>query len=192
LSTSQLLRSSSHSRHELKAADQINALIPPLYSFGNAKTPINPNTSQHSRYLELHFNDRGHISSAKILAYALEKSRLNRLLHEEQSFHVFHQFIAGATLEEQDHFHLEDPSDYTLLASSGCYCLPAGVFSDDSITMNELRATMGTLGSKPKHMTSIFSLLVAILLLGTPVGKWMKQQQDANNSASSARCNVCP
>jgi hypothetical protein len=35
--------------------------------------------------------------------------------------------------------------------------LPSGPFSDDSIAM-------GTLGSKPKHMTSIFSLLFAILL----------------------------
>ena len=77
LLTSQLLRLLSHSRHEIKAADQINALIPLLDSFGNAKTPINPNISQHSHYLELHFNDRGHISSAKILAYALDKSRLN-------------------------------------------------------------------------------------------------------------------
>jgi chitin synthase len=146
-------------------AAQINALIPPLDSFGNAKTLINPNTSQHSRYLELHFNDRGHISSAKILTYALEKSRLNQLSHEERSFHVFYQFIAGAMPEEQDHFHLEDPLDYALLASSGCYRLPAGIFGDDSISMDELRAAMGTLGFKPKHMTSIFSLLVAILLL---------------------------
>ena len=164
--TSQLLRLSSHSRREIKVADQINALIPLLESFGNAKTPINPNASRHSRYLELHFNDRGHISSAKILAYALDKSRLNRLSHEERSFHVFYQFIAGATPEERDNFHLEDPSDYALLASSGCYRLPAGPFSDDSIAMDELRAAMRTLGFKPKHMTSIFSLLVAILLLG--------------------------
>jgi len=32
--------------------------------------------------------------------------------------------------------------------------------------MSELRASMRTLGFKPKHMTSIFSLLLAILLLG--------------------------
>jgi chitin synthase len=38
--------------------------------------------------------------------------------------------------------------------------------SDDSIAMDDLHAAMRTLGFKPKHMTSIFSLLVTILLLG--------------------------
>ena len=133
---------------------------------------------------------------------------------------MFYQFIAGAMLEEQDHFYLEDPLDYMLLTSSGCYCLPVGPFSDDSIAMDELCAAMRTLGFKPKHMTSIFSLLVAILLLGnlefreadhTDVSthittyphiiciisisdscwKMDESAQDANNSASGACCNVC-
>ena len=127
---------------------------------------MNPNASRHSRYLELHFNERGRISSGKVLAYGLDKSRLNRLSHEERSYHVFYQFLAGATPEERDRFNLEDPSDYALLASSGCYRLPSGPFSDDSIAMEELRASMRSLGFKPKHIASIFSLLVAILLLG--------------------------
>ena len=78
-------------------------------------------------FVELYFNERGRISSAKILAYALDKSRLNRLSHEERSYHVFYQFLAGATSEERDYFNLEDPSDYALLASSGCYRLPAAM-----------------------------------------------------------------
>ena len=76
------------------------------------------------------------------------------------------QFLAGTTPAERDHFNLEDVSDYALLASSGCYRLPSGPFNDDSIAMAELRVALRTLGFKPKHMTSIFSLLVAILLLG--------------------------
>lgn len=127
---------------------------------------MNPNASRHTRYLELHFNDRGRISSGKVLAYGLDKSRLNRLSHEERSYHVFYQFLAGATAEERDSLNLEDPSDYALLASSGCYRLPSGPFSDDSIAMEDLRAAMRMLGFKPKHMASIFGLLVAILLLG--------------------------
>lgn len=127
---------------------------------------MNPNASRHSRYLELHFNDRGRISSAKVLTYGLDKSRLNRLSQEERSYHVFYQFLAGATTTERDTYNLEDPSDYALLASSGTYRLPAGPFSDDSIGMSELRAAMQTLGFRPKHTSAIFSLLVAILLLG--------------------------
>ena len=162
----QVLRLSSHSRKEAKIAEQLRSLYPLLDSFGNAKTLMNPNASRHGRYLELHFNDKGRISGGKILTYALEKSRLNKLSHEERTYHVFYQFLAGATPEERDRFNLEDPSDYALLASSGCYRLPAGPFSDDSIAMEELRASMKTLGFKPKHIGSIFTLLVAILLIG--------------------------
>jgi len=127
---------------------------------------MSPNASRHGRYFELHFNDIGRIASAKIMTFGLDKNRLTRLSHEERTYHIFYQFIAGATSTERDMFNLEDPSDYGLLASSGCYRLPAGPFSDDSIAMTELRAAMRTLGFKPKHMASIFSLIVAILLLG--------------------------
>ena len=161
----QVLRLSSHSKREAKFADQIKAFTTLLDAFGNAKTLMNPNASRHGRYLELHFNDRGRIKAAKLLPYALEKSRLNRLAHEERTYHVFYQFLAGATPAERDQYNLEDPSDYALLASSGCYRLPAGPFSDDSVAMEELRAAMKTLGFKSKHQSSIFSLLVAILLL---------------------------
>lgn len=61
---------------------------------------MNPNASRHSRYLELHFNERGRISSGKALAYTLDRSRLTRLSHEERSYHVFYQFLAGATPDE--------------------------------------------------------------------------------------------
>ncbi|KAG6888077.1 hypothetical protein C0992_009697 [Termitomyces sp. T32_za158] len=162
----QILRLSTHSRKEAKIAEQVKAACTVLDSFGNTKTLMNPNASRHGRYLELHFNERGRISSSKVLTYALDKSRLTRLTHEERSFHVFYQLLAGATTAERDQFNLEDPSDYALLASSGTYRLPSGPFSDDSIGMSDLRASMRTLGFKQKHMSSIFSVLVAILLLG--------------------------
>ena len=79
---------------------------------------------------------------------------------------MFYQFLAGATPEERDNFGLEDPSEYALLASSGCYRLPAGPFSDDAMGMDELRGAMRTLGFKAKHTGCIFSLVVAILVLG--------------------------
>ncbi|CAL1699920.1 unnamed protein product [Somion occarium] len=162
----QVLRLSSHSKKEARIAEQIEALTPLLDSFGNAKTLMNPNASRHGRYLELHFSERGRIKSAKVLTYNLEKSRLNRLTNEERTYHVFYQFLAGATPDERDKFNLEDPSEYALLSSSGCYRLPSGPFSDDATAMEELRASMKALGFKAKNMASIFGLLVAILLLG--------------------------
>ncbi|KAF8627926.1 hypothetical protein AX17_006081 [Amanita inopinata Kibby_2008] len=166
LLANQLLRLSSHSKKEARIAEQIKSLFTVLDSFGNAKTLMNPNASRHGRYLELHFTSRGRVSGAKVLTYALDKSRLTRLAHEERTYHVFYQFLAGATGAERDFYSLEDPSEYALLASSGTYRLPAGPFSDDSIGMSELRGAMKTLGFKQKHTSAIFSLLIAILLLG--------------------------
>lgn len=127
---------------------------------------MSSNASRHGRYLELHFSERGRISAAKILTYGLDKSRLNRLSHEERTYHVFYQLLAGASPQERDHWNLEDSSDYALLASSGCYRLPAGPFSDDSIAFGELKSSLRTLGFKPKNVSAMFQLLVAILLLG--------------------------
>jgi chitin synthase len=162
----QLLRLSAHSKRESKLAEQVKSMFTILDSFGNAKTLSSPNASRHGRYLELHFTDRGRIDAAKVLTYALDKSRLVRLQHEERTFHVFYQLLAGATPEERDALGLEDPSDYALLASSGCYRLPSGPFSDDNIAMGDTRAALRALGFKSKHTSAIFALLAAILVLG--------------------------
>ncbi|KAG9027552.1 hypothetical protein FRB95_007619 [Tulasnella sp. JGI-2019a] len=166
LLTNQLLRLSSHSKKDGKIADQIKSFITVLESFGNAKTPQNPSASRHHRYLELQFSERGRIYGAKALIYGLDKSRLQRLSQEERSYHVFYQFLAGSTPEERDLYNLEDPSEYALLASSGCYRLPAGPFSDDSMAMDELRASLKILGFKSKNVSSTFTVLYVILILG--------------------------
>ncbi|KAI0041161.1 hypothetical protein FA95DRAFT_1611229 [Auriscalpium vulgare] len=87
LFVNQVLRLSAHSKREAKLAVQVRALTPLLDSFGNAKTLMNPNASRHGRYFELHFNDRGPLSGAKVLTYGLDKSRLNRLTQEERTYH---------------------------------------------------------------------------------------------------------
>ena len=162
----QILRLSAHSKREGKIAEQIKAFSLVLESFGNAKTPTNPNTSRYTRFTELHFNDRGRIRAARILAFGLDKSRLTRLSLEERSYHVFYQLLSGATPPERDSLGLEGPSEYTLLASSSCYRLPAGPLSDDGIAMDNLREALKTLGFKSKHTSSIFSIVAAILFLG--------------------------
>jgi len=91
---------SSHSKKELRLGEQVKALCTVLDSFGNAKTLMSPNASRHGRYLELHFTNNGRINAAKVLTFGLDKSRLNRLTHEERTYHIFYQFIAGATTTE--------------------------------------------------------------------------------------------
>ncbi|KAJ7590720.1 chitin synthase [Mycena floridula] len=166
LLTSQLLTLSSHSQKESKLALQIRAAETVLSSFAHAKTASNPHASRHNRLTELHFTAKGRLSGAKILLFGLDKSRLGRLSHEERTFHVFYEVLAGATTTERDALALEDPSEYALLRSSGTYRLPAGQFSDDAVNMGILREALRTLGFKPKVMSKIWEVVNAVLLLG--------------------------
>jgi chitin synthase len=147
-------------------AEQIKAFLVVLDAFGNAKTQQSPNASRHGRLLELHFNDRGRLDGAKVLAFALDKFRVTRLAYEERTFHVFYQLLAGATPAERDALGLEDMTDYALLASSGCYRLPAGPFADDGVGMADLRAAYRALAFKPKHVAGLTAVLAAVLELG--------------------------
>ena len=146
-----------------------------LHSFGCAKSATIASASKHSSYLELHFNQStGRLAGAKVLAFALDKSRiLARLRHEERTFHVFYQLLAGAGIEEREGLGLEDASEYSMLAASGTFRLPGGsngihgLFgSDDSTAYEELKDAFRALGFKPKTVNAIWAFLVAILTLG--------------------------
>jgi len=60
---------------------------------------------------------------------------------------------------------------------AGCYRLPAGIFSDDSIARDECACRNGGNWFQGQSTESLFSLLVAILLIPTPA-----------SSGSSASC----
>ncbi|WOO78655.1 Chitin synthase 6 [Vanrija pseudolonga] len=163
--TTQILKLAATSKAQRRLADQVSHLLTLLESFGNSKTLINPSASQHGRYFELHFSPEGTLAGAKVLPFGLNKWRIGPLEQEERTFHVFYQLLAGASPDEREQLRLDDPDTYALLASSNCYRLPGGPFSDDSTQLGELRAAFASLGFKMKHVRSIFSVLTAILVL---------------------------
>ncbi|KAJ9124372.1 hypothetical protein QFC22_001172 [Naganishia vaughanmartiniae] len=173
LSASTHAPSPSASTRDTRLANQVTSLLTLLESFGSCKTIANSSASQHGRYLELFFSSsqdplrsNGRLTGAKVLTFGLNKTRAVKLERDERSFHVFYQLLAGASPDERHRLDLEDPSAYQVLARSGCYRLPGGPFSDDSTQFDELRIAMANLGFKAKHLQSIFSMLVTILLLG--------------------------
>lgn len=109
-----------------------------------------------------------------MLAFGLDKKRVVRLEKEERTFQCFYQLLAGATKEEQSELRLlNELSEYTLLASSGYFqSLSSSSGSggnnhhEDAMGLKELRIAMKVLGFKPRHVSSLFRLLSAILLLG--------------------------
>ncbi|KAF9059942.1 P-loop containing nucleoside triphosphate hydrolase protein, partial [Rhodocollybia butyracea] len=150
-----------------KIVEQVNTLGIVLDSFGNLKTIINPNASRHGRYTELHFNERERISDAKVLISARQVL--------SQSSHPGRAFLACILpFHRRMYFRRtgsKDPSDYTLLASSGTYRLPVGPFDNDSVATGDLRAAMRTLGFKPKAASAIFGLLIIHLLENLEFGQ---------------------
>lgn len=165
----------------------MQALFTVLDSFGSAKTTLNPNASRHATVLELYLNASGRLAGAKVLAWGLDKQRVRNLDREERTYHAFYQLLAGATSEERQQLGLlDDITDYRLLATSACYRMPptAGPLADDSIAFEELRAALKTLGFKPRHVTAIFRLLSAILLLGNL--QFEDHGRDVDYQASSA------
>ncbi|CAG7853145.1 Chitin synthase 6; AltName: Full=Chitin-UDP acetyl-glucosaminyl transferase 6; AltName: Full=Class-V chitin synthase 6 [Serendipita indica DSM 11827] len=176
-STSFTSISSTSARKAQKITSQINAFNTLLSSFGRSKTQANPDASRYSSYTELHFsystNDQGEASpgsgvivGAKILTWGIDKSRLSRLRQDERTFHIFYQLLSGLPSALHESFGLEDASDYALLASSGCYRLPSGPFSDDSAQFGLVQEAMNILGFKERHRESIWRLLSAMLTLG--------------------------
>lgn len=118
--------------------------------------------------------------------------------HEERTFHVFYQLLAGAGIDERESLGLEDASEYSILAASGTFRLPAGsngvhgLFgSDDSVAYEELKDAFRALGFKPKTVNAIWAFLVAILTLanvkfldgwsdGKHAGGLRKEEEDGN------------
>lgn len=155
------------------SVDKLSRQLPHFFhllsSFTQAKTYQNPTASRISTMLEVHFDESGQLSGAKALVFGLEKTRLRNPLRSSQdrAFDIFYQLLYGlGPSDDRDQIHLlSQPSQYALLASSGCYRL-TDRSEADPIAFEELKAALKALGFKPKHVQSIFKLLSAILLLG--------------------------
>lgn len=162
-----------------KLCEQIRATQTLISAFTCAKTASNCHATRTGKVTELHYinpsddSTASILSGAKILTFGLDKSRLYAPLgKDERSFHVFYQFLSGASAKDKVEYRLlADLSEYDLLASSGCYKLSpsndAGQqATSDEIAYADLRAALDILGFKAKHVEMIFKLLSAILLLG--------------------------
>lgn len=179
-----------------------------LDAFGSCKTSNNANATRQNTIIELHYAratsssanaDRTEaevavdpllLSGAKLLTFGLDKSRLVAPLpKQERTYHVFYQILAGCAAQERESYRLlSDPTEYALLATSGCYTLPGGSATssvNDSIAYRELRDALDTLGFKPKHVEMIHRLLSAILLLGNLTFADSMREEDQDSVAVS-------
>ena len=99
-----------------------------MEAYGNAKTIRNDNSSRfgmtHSmthrsmthivgKFIRIHFQSSGKLSSGDIDTYLLEKSRVTFQLKAERCFHIFYQMCSGHKPEINDYCMIStDPYDY--------------------------------------------------------------------------------
>jgi myosin heavy subunit len=53
-------------------------------------------TDDQGKFVRIEFNATGHITSANIERYLLEKSRVTHQTSKERNYHIFYQLLKGA------------------------------------------------------------------------------------------------
>lgn len=167
--------------HSGELEQQLLQANPILEAFGNAKTVKNDNSSRFGKFIRVNFDASGYIAGANIETYLLEKSRTIRQQHDERSFHVFYQFLNGASPEEREEFLLEDVRNYTFL-THGHVPVP-GV--DDTQEFKYTVQAMGIMGLNKEELACIFKVVSSVMLFGN-----MKFKQDRNGEQATLPDNT--
>ena len=143
--------------------EQILATNPIMEAFGNAKTTRNDNSSRFGKYIEIMFDEKTNIIGAKIRTYLLERSRLVFQPVKERNYHIFYQFVAGASATERQELELLPVEQFDYL-NQGSSPVIDGV--DDKAEFEALKKSLTTIGVNSSQQSEIFKLLAALLHLG--------------------------
>ena len=149
-------------KNVLTVEKQVLDSNPLLEAFGNAKTVKNNNSSRFGKFIQVSFTDKGKILSARIYNYLLEKSRVVNIQSEERSYHIFYQFLLGASNEEKELYKLKDMDYYDYL-NRGTFEIDD---MDDSENYKETKSCMEKLNFTSTEINYIFRIISAILYLG--------------------------
>ncbi|KAG1235193.1 hypothetical protein G6F35_001003 [Rhizopus arrhizus] len=168
------------SSHRKTSKIQINLIHAQtiIHAFSNAKTTVHDDSSRCGMYLEAHFTERGRITGATFMPYALEKSRVTDADQDERNFHVFYFLLSGASQEEKSRLDLSDWSSFQYLSRT-TICRASSI--DDVLGDNELRTALKAAIPQKQRIGQIYQILAAILHLGN-----IQFVEDPNNVQDAA------
>ncbi|GAW82149.1 myosin A [Plasmodium gonderi] len=163
--TKQIMRyfaSSKSGNMDLRIQTAIMAANPVLEAFGNAKTLRNNNSSRFGRFMQLVISHEGGIRNGSVVAFLLEKSRIITQDDNERSYHIFYQFLKGASKSMREKFGLKDVKHYKLLNPNSTDV--NGV--DDVKDFEEVMESLQNMQLTENQIEVIFSIVAGILTLG--------------------------
>lgn len=135
-----------------------------LESFGNAKTVRNDNSSRFGKLVHIYLSSSLNIVGASIINYLLEKSRVVRQSKSERNYHIFYEFLAGATKEEREKYRLpKNATSFAYLNKSNCIDIP-GV--NDKQKFDSLRLALNVVKMSSAELEKLFQIISGILHLG--------------------------
>eukprot|EP00920_Eleutheroschizon_duboscqi_P009235 GHVT01021103.1.p1 GENE.GHVT01021103.1~~GHVT01021103.1.p1 ORF type:complete len:782 (-),score=166.30 GHVT01021103.1:722-3067(-) len=140
----------------------IMAANPVLEAFGNAKTIRNNNSSRFGRFMQLDVAKEGGIKYGSVVAFLLEKSRILTQDETERSYHIFYQFVKGATPEQRTKYALRDLSEYRFI-NPKCHDAP-GV--DDLAEWKDVTYAWDAMGMTDDEKDAVHSIVSGVLLMG--------------------------
>jgi myosin-5 len=155
---SSVTSSSRNSKEDVCIEQQVLQSNPILESFGNARTIKNDNSSRFGKYIDIQFSHNGKLTGASIETYLLEKVRLIHPNQNERNYHVFYQFLSGASRIEREQFFIDDfeVEDFKLLNVTGEYGRRDGVSDRDN--HEEMKKAMVSLIGFVEWVANMFSL----------------------------------
>ncbi|XP_060071746.1 myosin heavy chain, non-muscle-like isoform X4 [Ylistrum balloti] len=167
--------------------NQLLQANPILEAFGNAKTIKNDNSSRFGKFIRINFDSSGYISGANIETYLLEKSRAIRQAEQERCFHIFYQFLYGATPHQRKEFLLEDIGNYRFLTHGSVPV--SGV--DDTAEFRQTVEALTIMGITPEDQSAIMRVISAVLLFGNMVFKQERSSDQATLPDDTVAQKAC-
>ncbi|KAI5791882.1 myosin heavy chain [Geopyxis carbonaria] len=144
--------------------NQILQANPILEAFGNAQTLRNNNSSRFGKFIRIEFTRSGQIAGAFIDWYLLEKSRVVKQSREERNYHIFYQFLRGASRQMREMFLLGDGGaeswEYTKNSNNSI----AGV--NDLDEYRSLIEAFHVMGFSQDEQVGILRIIAAVLHIG--------------------------
>ncbi|XP_040567832.1 myosin-IIIb [Lepeophtheirus salmonis] len=145
--------------------DKILQINPILEAFGNAKTPLNGNSSRFAKVVEITYSVNGKVTGARISVFLLEHSRVtsDRDIRDDCNFHIFYYLVKGLN-------HYGKSNDY--------YLNEIHRFLGDQVTplikdYDNFIVALKSLGFRENDLETIYTIIASILNIGdldfTPV-----------------------